>query len=256
MFTKNDYFNYFEQIKNLEFVMLKYIKEFNDLIKNENINNNELYLILDQIRKEEGNHIKQLDYILEAVLNDKYIPTANMSKEKFYSIMNSFNQQHIIDHFSPLSSEKQNEFLSNISNLDFNLVFLLYKNYISNIQKENVKSNIKPVNINIIPHSKKESNKGGFLRYIGDEWIKNSKTAVLIAAGGQGTRLGHPGPKGTFKISPIRNKTLFQIYSEIIIALEKKYNIKIPLIFLTNEENRIDTESFFKFNNYFGLDKN
>ena len=44
----------------------------------------------------------------------------------------------------------------------------------------------------------------------GETLIKGGKTAAFTVAGGQGTRLGYDGPKGTFGVSPIKNKTLFQ----------------------------------------------
>ena len=35
---------------------------------------------------------------------------------------------------------------------------------------------------------------------LGEEIVKSGKYAVVTMAGGQGTRLGHQGPKGTFKL--------------------------------------------------------
>ena len=46
--------------------------------------------------------------------------------------------------------------------------------------------------------------------------IRQGMVAALTVAGGQGTRLGLDGPKGAFAISPIRSKTLFQLFAEEI----------------------------------------
>ena len=45
----------------------------------------------------------------------------------------------------------------------------------------------------------------------GEELISSGKIAAFTVAGGQGTRLGYDGPKGTLPVSPIKNKPLFQL---------------------------------------------
>ena len=42
----------------------------------------------------------------------------------------------------------------------------------------------------------------------GETLIREGKTAAFTVAGGQGTRLGYDGPKGTLPVSPIKNKSL------------------------------------------------
>ena len=75
-------------------------------------------------------------------------------------------------------------------------------------------------------------------------------------AGGQGTRLGHNGPKGTFKLDVYgKGKYLFEILAENLKEANKKYNIQIPWYIMTSKENNKDTVEFLKKHNYFGYPK-
>ena len=75
-------------------------------------------------------------------------------------------------------------------------------------------------------------------------------------AGGQGTRLGHNGPKGTFKLDVYgKGKYLFEILAENLKEANKRYNVVIPWYIMTSKENNNETVEFLEKNNYFGYDK-
>ncbi|MFQ5501362.1 MAG: UTP--glucose-1-phosphate uridylyltransferase [Phycisphaerae bacterium] len=88
----------------------------------------------------------------------------------------------------------------------------------------------------------------------GRSLLTDGKVAALTVAGGQGTRLGFNGPKGAFKISPVRNKPLFQLFAEAILATERRYGSRIPWYVMTSPANDKETRNFFKQRDYFGLD--
>ena len=89
----------------------------------------------------------------------------------------------------------------------------------------------------------------------GVEAIKYNKLAVVTMAGGQGTRLGHSGPKGTFIFDVENNKSIFEALCEILKDAERKYDTVIPWYLMTSRENNAATVKFFKDNNYFGYPK-
>lgn len=71
-----------------------------------------------------------------------------------------------------------------------------------------------------------------------------------------GTRLGHNGPKGTFKINVNpESKYLFEIIVDTLKRANKKYQITIPWYIMTSNENNFETIKFFEEKNYFNYPK-
>jgi UDP-N-acetylglucosamine/UDP-N-acetylgalactosamine diphosphorylase len=89
-------------------------------------------------------------------------------------------------------------------------------------------------------------------RAIGDDLVKRGKVAAFIVAGGQGTRLGWRGPKGTYPATPVAGKPLFRVFAEQIMAAERAYGVRIPWFVMTSEANHYETERFFDDNRWFG----
>ncbi|MBK8267014.1 MAG: UDPGP type 1 family protein [Planctomycetes bacterium] len=89
---------------------------------------------------------------------------------------------------------------------------------------------------------------------MGESLLAQGKVAAFTVAGGQGTRLGFDGPKGAFPISPVKNKTLFQLFADNIRSTERKYGAPIRWYIMTSPSNDGPTREFFKSQNHFGLD--
>lgn len=89
--------------------------------------------------------------------------------------------------------------------------------------------------------------------------IRDGEVAVVIMAGGQGTRLGSSSPKGCYDVGLPSGKSLFQIQMERVLRLqalasqEGKASKKLPVYFMTSPATDAPTRTYFQEKQYFGL---
>ena len=91
------------------------------------------------------------------------------------------------------------------------------------------------------------------LRPLGEEALRRGEVAVLLVAGGQGTRLGLEQPKGMFPLGPLSGRTLFQIHAEKVLALSRRHGREVPFLVMTSPATHDETLAFFKAHKDFGL---
>ena len=163
-----------------------------------------------------------------------------------------YNQEHLLDYYNNIQDENlKNKFKNQLKKIDFELIDSLYKKTTLPI-KEDV-TNIEPINY---WDKERLGGKYDFYEKIGVEAIRAGKLAAVTMAGGQGTRLGHNGPKGSFDIGLDSHKSLFELLCDGLKEMGKKYEVEIPWFIMTSEENNQETIEFFKKNKYFGYEKN
>jgi UDP-N-acetylglucosamine/UDP-N-acetylgalactosamine diphosphorylase len=98
-----------------------------------------------------------------------------------------------------------------------------------------------------------QSDADGEARGIGEQAIREGRTALLTVAGGQGSRLGFDGPKGMFPITPVRKASLFQVTAEKILAAARTYGASSPWLIMTSPQNHQATREYFETQGFFGL---
>ena len=150
-------------------------------------------------------------------------------------------QEHVLNFWDELTVEQQRELERQLTNIDFELL--------DKLEIQNGKNDIGQLVPSPVIKLDESQRKKGI------EAIENGELAVLTVAGGQGTRLGWSGPKGTFPATPITGKSLFQLVAEQIVFASKKYNVSIPWYIMTSNENDAVTRAFLLDNNCFGIER-
>ena len=175
----------------------------------------------------------------------------NTKIEEIRQILKKYNQEHLLNGYNNLDENKQKELIKQIENLDFELINSLYNN-----TKKEIKNDIDKITPIDYLDKYKLNDKYKYYENIGKKAIKDKKLAAVTMAGGQGTRLGHNGPKGTFDIGLDSHKSLFELLADSLKEEGKKYGITIPWFIMTSRENNKDTISFFEKHKFFGFEKN
>ena len=167
--------------------------------------------------------------------------------------LKEYGQNHIVNILEKLDETKKQELIEQINKIDFHQMMELYQNTKKEIKFKEGK--IEPVPY--LDKAKLTKDQREEFDELGEEIVKNNQYAVVTMAGGQGTGLGHTGPKGTFKLDVYgKGKYLFEILADNLQEANKKYGVVINWYIMTSKENNADTVEFLEKNNYFGYDKN
>ena len=164
-------------------------------------------------------------------------------------------QGHVFALFGQLSPGEQAALLAEAAEIDLDEVALLTRTLLGAETKTGGNyEGLAPASYERLPE-----NGGKFASWViaksaGESALRTGRVAAFTVAGGQGTRLGYDGPKGTFGVTPIRAKSLFQVFAEKLLAVGRRYG-KTPLWFImTSSINHEATEAFFREHGFFGLD--
>lgn len=176
----------------------------------------------------------------------------NGRAEEIKSLLLRYGQGHLYDYWKRLGPEKQEVLLEDLLALDLPLVFDLFREAATPKPPSGLPA-ISQAPVIPIPRTDEERANHQEARRWGEELIRQNKVAILIVAGGQGSRLGFPGPKGKLAITPVKKKSLFQLFAETILAIGLRYQADLPLLLMTNPENRDETRHFFEAHNFWGL---
>ncbi len=165
--------------------------------------------------------------------------------------LRSHGQEHVLAFYDELDAVAQAALLDQIEGIDLERLDALIEHFVRHGELPAAASALEPA-----PYYAQ----GGdwdvaAARQRGRELIHEGRMAVFCVAGGQATRLGWSGPKGTFPGTVVTGKPLFRVLAEQIVATRNRYGTAIPFYIMTSPLNDADTRAFLLDNNCFGLSR-
>jgi UDP-N-acetylglucosamine/UDP-N-acetylgalactosamine diphosphorylase len=176
----------------------------------------------------------------------------NSEEQKLIEKIYERRQEHVLRFWGELNNDEKDLLVRDMERIDFGI---LDEAAIVRERKTDEERCVEPPAVIPVPRSEAQLKKETEAARAGNAYIESSRVAVFTAAGGQSSRLGLESPKGTYPVSPIMKKSLFQVHAEKILYVQDKFGIKVPWIIMVSETNRSQTIEFFEKSSYFGLDK-
>ncbi|MEA2012536.1 MAG: UDPGP type 1 family protein [Verrucomicrobiota bacterium] len=171
-------------------------------------------------------------------------------------ILKKYGQSHLLAFKDELSKDELAGLLEQLEAVEWEKLPDYIENYVYSQTEEKIPENLEaPLYYSTSPDTKEIETLFEEAQKIGSKLLKDGKIAALTVAGGQGTRLGYDGPKGTYPISPIKNKSLFQLFAEQLKGAASKYGHVIKWYIMTSPINHTQTLEYFEENSYFGIEK-
>lgn len=169
--------------------------------------------------------------------------------------LESIGQSQVLRFWDDLDEPGRQKLAGQLSSLNLGEIADLAESYVRNKPEVALPSDIQPPNV--LPRSAdagREEMYADALK-LGNQLLDEGKVGAFLVAGGQGTRLGYDGPKGEFPVTPVKNKPLFQVFAEQLLAASRRHGKPIPWYIMTSDVNDAPTRAFFEKHDYFGYPK-
>ena len=158
-----------------------------------------------------------------------------------YNKLLSIGQEHLLAHLPTLSPAQKQSLKTQITALDIDLFQKMRA-----LTKGQVSPTISPFTTYSYSGDKQR-------QAWGMQLVREGKIALVVLAGGQGTRLRYPGPKGCYPVTLIKHKSLFQLLAEKVQAASLQAGRALQVAIMTSPLNHLETKTFFTQHAFFGL---
>ena len=173
-------------------------------------------------------------------------------KEQLESLLQPFGQTGLLRFWDELEESQRASLHRQISAIDFALVEKLFKSSDDADHWGDLAARaVAPPAITLADFADSASYHKAFS--IGGEAIAANKVAMILVAGGQGSRLGFHHPKGMYSIGPLSGRSLYQVHIEHLMARARQFDARIPLYVMSSPPTHEETTEFLVSNRNFGL---
>ena len=168
----------------------------------------------------------------------------------------SYGQGHVFDYFEQLNTDQKDQLIEQLKGIHLEELDGLIQTYVLKTEAKGGMDYTQLSPSNYIPYPTNDETQALWdeAEAIGKQAIKGGRVAAFTVAGGQGTRLGFDGPKGTFEITPISRKSLFEVFADKISRASERFETRIPWFIMTSQLNHQATIELFKDHAFFGFD--
>ena len=166
-------------------------------------------------------------------------------------LLEQHQQQHLLRFWNELDHAERMSLANQIHSVDFELIRELFEARDVGETWEQLASRAEvPPAITCDDFHDEVSYQRAYQR--GAEAIAEGKVAMILTAGGQGSRLGFDHPKGMFPIGPVSNRTLYQMIIEKVLARGQQFGSAIPFFVMSSPPTHQESSRFLEQNQYFG----
>jgi len=180
---------------------------------------------------------------------------ARESLEAVRAQFEALGQGHVFAFWSKLDDAGRAALLAQTERLAPGLAGLLEagQQAIDKLGKTAAAQAISPVDAVALPENGGSVEQRERARQRGEALLAEGRMAAFVVAGGQGTRLGFPGPKGCFPVGPVSKRTLFEVQAQKIRGLARKLGRAVPWFIMTSPATDEATRAFFAREQNFGI---
>lgn len=164
--------------------------------------------------------------------------------------LDEFDQGHVLRFWDRLAPEAREQLAAQAASLD---LARLLRGFRATQQIAQEPAKLAPPEVEALPEFGGSAARRAEARARGEALLREGRVALMVVAGGQGSRLGFPGPKGLYPLGPVTGRTLFALQAQRIRRLRERTGAAIPWYVMTSEATDDATRSAFADANYFGL---
>ncbi|MEZ6068766.1 MAG: UDPGP type 1 family protein [Pirellulales bacterium] len=174
------------------------------------------------------------------------------ARERMLAKLEPIGQQHLLQFWDELDGSQRTRLCDDIAAVDFDLIARLAggqshgEDWAELAARATPPRALRLADVNPVIDRVEARKRGAAALAAG-------QVGVILVAGGQGTRLGFPHPKGMFPVGPVSSATLFQILIESIVATRRKYGAAVPLYLMTSPATDAETREYLAAVDRFGL---